>query len=34
VACGTRFATTKESPLPQNVKEAIVARSEVDTIYG
>lgn len=34
VAMGSRFATTKESPLPQNVKEAVVSRSESDTIYG
>lgn len=34
VAMGSRFATTQESPLPLNVKEAVVARSESDTIYG
>jgi enoyl-[acyl-carrier protein] reductase II len=31
---GSRFATTKESPLAQNVKETIVKHSESDTIYG
>jgi len=31
---GSRFATTKESPLAENVKQAIVSQSESDTIYG
>jgi enoyl-[acyl-carrier protein] reductase II len=34
VAMGSRFATTQESPLAHNVKEAVVARTESDTIYG
>lgn len=34
VAMGTRFATTVESPLHQNVKEAICKYTESDTIYG
>lgn len=34
VAMGTRFATTKESPLHNNIKDAIVKHSENDTIYG
>ena len=28
---GTRFITTKEAPVHQNVKDAIVAASELDT---
>lgn len=28
---GTRFIATKEAPVHQNVKEAIVAASELDT---
>ena len=31
---GSRFATTKESPLAEKVKAAIVNNSESDTIYG
>lgn len=34
VAMGSRFATTVESPLARKVKEAIVERTENDTIYG
>lgn len=34
VAMGSRFATTKESPLANNVKEEIVKHTESDTIYG
>lgn len=36
VAMGTRFATTVESPLPDNVKRAIAdpLNTESDTIYG
>jgi enoyl-[acyl-carrier protein] reductase II len=34
VAMGSRFATTKESPLPENIKQAIVRQTETDTIYG
>jgi enoyl-[acyl-carrier protein] reductase II len=34
VAMGSRFATTKESPLASTVKASIVQHSESDTIYG
>lgn len=34
VAMGSRLATTKESPLHENIKEAIVVNSENDTVYG
>jgi enoyl-[acyl-carrier protein] reductase II len=34
VAMGSRFAVTVESPLAETVKQAVVARSEADTIYG
>lgn len=34
VAMGSRLATTIESPLAQNVKEAVVKGTESDTIYG
>lgn len=34
VAMGSRFATTVESPLADDVKKAVVARTESDTIYG
>ena len=34
VAMGSRFATTLESPLHENIKKAIVSQSESDTIYG
>ena len=34
VAMGSRFATSSESPLHQNTKEAVVARTEQDTIYS
>ena len=34
VAMGSRMAVTKESPLAQATKEAIVQASEHDTIYG
>jgi enoyl-[acyl-carrier protein] reductase II len=34
VAMGSRLAVTKESPLAQATKEAIVKASESDTIYG
>jgi enoyl-[acyl-carrier protein] reductase II len=34
VAMGSRFATTKESPLPLNIKQAIVSKTESDTLYG
>jgi enoyl-[acyl-carrier protein] reductase II len=34
VAMGSRMAVTEESPLAQATKEAIVAASEEDTIYG
>ncbi len=34
VAMGTRFASTRESPLAHNVKEAIVGNTEADTLYG
>jgi enoyl-[acyl-carrier protein] reductase II len=34
VAMGSRFATSAESPLHQKTKEAVVARSEQDTIYS
>eukprot|EP00906_Rhabdomonas_costata_P019832 RCo028855 len=34
VAMGSRMATTVESPLAENVKHAVVERTESDTIYG
>jgi len=34
VAMGSRLATTLESPLAQNVKEAILSNTESDTLYG
>ena len=34
IAMGSRFATSKESPLHQNTKDAVVARDENQTIYG
>lgn len=34
VAMGSRFATSKESPLHQNMKDAVVERDENQTIYG
>ena len=34
IAMGSRFATSKESPLHQNTKDAVVDRSENQTIYG
>ena len=34
VAMGSRFATTVESPLHENIKKTIVSQSESDTIYG
>eukprot|EP00534_Pseudo-nitzschia_fraudulenta_P019386 CAMPEP_0201264512 /NCGR_PEP_ID=MMETSP0853-20130426/8103_1 /ASSEMBLY_ACC=CAM_ASM_000640 /TAXON_ID=183588 /ORGANISM="Pseudo-nitzschia fraudulenta, Strain WWA7" /LENGTH=367 /DNA_ID=CAMNT_0047568401 /DNA_START=94 /DNA_END=1197 /DNA_ORIENTATION=+ len=34
IAMGTRLAMTRESPLAQKTKEAIVEASETDTIYG
>mmetsp|Transcript_22453 Transcript_22453/g.34315 ORF Transcript_22453/g.34315 Transcript_22453/m.34315 type:complete len:284 (-) Transcript_22453:297-1148(-) len=34
VAMGTRFAVSKESPLAQATKEAVVRSGEADTIYG
>ena len=34
VAMGSRFATTKESPLAEPTKRAIVNGTEADTIYG
>ena len=34
VAMGSRFAVSKESPLPASIQEAIMAASESDTIYG
>jgi len=34
VAMGSRFAVSKESPLPENIKQAIIQRSETDTIYS
>lgn len=34
VAMGSRLATSSESPLHQNTKEAVIARSEQETIYS
>lgn len=34
VAMGSRLATTVESPLAENVKQAVVRGTESDTIYG
>lgn len=34
VAMGSRFATSTESPVHQNVKEAVVAKRVEDTIYS
>ena len=34
IAMGSRFATTQESPLHQATKDAVVERSEAQTIYG
>jgi len=34
VAMGSRFATSADSPLHSKVKEAVIARSEQDTIYS
>ncbi|MFY9179384.1 MAG: nitronate monooxygenase [Venatoribacter sp.] len=34
IAMGSRLATSLESPLHQNTKEAVVAKSEQDTIYS
>jgi len=34
VAMGTRMAVTKESPLAENAKQAIVRANENDTLYG
>ena len=34
IAMGSRFATSKESPLHQNTKDAVVERTEAQTIYG
>lgn len=34
VAMGSRFATTIESPLAEEIKKAVVTRTESDTIYG
>ena len=34
VAMGSRFATSAESPLHQNVKETVVEKSEQETIYS
>lgn len=34
IAMGSRFATSKESPLHQNTKDAVVQRTEAQTIYG
>ncbi|MAD43720.1 MAG: enoyl-ACP reductase [Oceanospirillaceae bacterium] len=34
VAMGSRFATSKESPLHSNTKQAVLERSEQDTIYS
>lgn len=34
VAMGSRFATSMESPVHQNVKEAVVAKRVEDTIYS
>ena len=34
VAMGSRLATSKESPLHQKTKDAIIAKNEGETIYG
>ncbi|NVK37849.1 MAG: nitronate monooxygenase [Gammaproteobacteria bacterium] len=34
IAMGSRFATSKESPLHQTTKDAVVERDENQTIYG
>ena len=34
IAMGSRLATTAESPLHQNIKDAVMGRSELDTIYS
>lgn len=34
IAMGSRFATSKESPLHSNIKQAVVSKSELDTVYG
>ncbi len=34
IAMGSRFATCKESPLHQNMKDAVIERNESQTIYG
>lgn len=34
VAMGSRFATTAESPLAENVKKMVVEKTENDTVYG
>ncbi|WP_430461263.1 NAD(P)H-dependent flavin oxidoreductase [Thalassolituus sp. LLYu03] len=34
VAMGSRFATSAESPLHQNTKQAVIDRTEQDTIYS
>ncbi|WP_283787537.1 NAD(P)H-dependent flavin oxidoreductase [Bermanella sp. WJH001] len=34
IAMGSRFATSKESPLHQKTKDAVVERDENQTIYG
>ena len=34
VAMGSRFATTAESPLADNVKKMVVQKTENDTVYG
>lgn len=34
IAMGSRFATSQESPLHQNTKDAVVERDENQTIYG
>lgn len=34
VAMGSRFATSAESPLHQNTKQAVIERTEQDTIYS
>jgi len=34
IAMGSRFATTSDSPLHQNTKDAVVNHKEGDTLYG
>ena len=34
VAMGSRLATSSDSPLHQNMKDAVVAKSEQDTLYS